>query len=84
MGQFSEGDYIEHWENGVGRVIRIDETSVHVDFLKRGEILFEKEKTVHFIKLNPSGLLVQMYENFERIQDLLKQESTEIIKLLIK
>ena len=83
MEQFSEGDYIEHWENGVGRVIRIDETSVHVDFLKRGEILFEKEKTVHFIKLNPSGLLVQMYENFERIQDLLKQESTEIIKLLI-
>jgi len=83
MKQFSEGDYIEHWENGVGRVIRIDETSVHVDFLKRGEILFEKEKTVHFIKLNPSGLLVQMYENFERIQDLLKQESTEIIKLLI-
>lgn len=83
MGQFSEGDYVEQWENGVGRVIRIDETSVRVDFLKHGEILFEKEKTVHFIKLNPSGLLVQMYENLERIQDLLKQESTEIIKLLI-
>ena len=83
MEQFSEGDYIEHWENGVGRVIRIDETTVRVDFLKQGEILFEKEKTAHFNKLNPSGLLVQMYENLERIQDLVKQGSTEIIKLLI-
>lgn len=83
MRQFSEGDYIEHWENGVGKVIRIDETSVRVDFLKRGKILFEKEKTAHFNKLNPSGLLAQMYGDLEHVEDLVKQESTEIIRLLI-
>ena len=83
MDQFSEGDYIEHWENGIGRIIRMDETSMHVDFLKGEKIHFEKEKTAHFNKLNPSGLLAQMYENLEHIQALVKQESTEIIRLLI-
>lgn len=83
MKQIAEGDYIEHWESGVGKVIKINETSVTVDFLKRGNITFEKEKTAYFNKLNPSGLLVRLYENLEDIQDLVKKESVEIIKLLI-
>jgi len=83
MQQFIEKEYIEHWENGVGKITKIDKERVVVDFLKRGEIAVPKERTTYFSKLNPIGLLVQVYENLEHIQALIDQESTEIIKLLI-
>lgn len=83
MEQIVEGDYIEHWENGVGRIIKIGELSTTVNFKKFGQIEVPKEKTESFNKLNPAGLFAQFYENPERIGNLIKQESTEIIRLLI-
>jgi len=83
MQQFIENEYIEHWENGVGKITKIHKESVVIDFAKLGEIVFQKERTTYFKKLNPAGLLVQAYENLEHIQTLIDQESTEIIKLLI-
>ena len=83
MEQFSEGNYIEHWENGIGRIVKIDEGHLFVDFLNRGTIPIEKGKIAHLRKLNPSGLLAQMHQDLEHVQELIKNESTEIIKLLI-
>jgi hypothetical protein len=83
MQQFIENDYIEHWENGVGKITKIDKESVVVDFMNRGKIVVPKERTTYFKKLNPKGLLVQVYEKLEHIQTLIDQESTEIIKYLI-
>ena len=83
MEQFLKGEYIEHWENGVGKIVAVDERKVIVDFLEKGKIEFDKEKMVSFKRLNREGLLAQMYENLDRVQDLAKQGSTEIIRLLI-
>jgi len=83
MQQFIENEYIEHWENGVGKITQIEKEHVVVDFMKQGEIVIPKERTAYFKKLNPEGLLVQVYENFEHIQTLIDQESTDIIKYLI-
>lgn len=83
MEQFLKGEYIEHWENGVGKIVGVDERKVVVDFLKKGKIEFGKEKTVSLKRLNPEGLLAQMYENLNRVHALAKQGSTEIIRLLI-
>ena len=83
MGQLGINDYIEHWEDGIGKIIQVDEKFIVVNFLKHGEIEVPIVKTTFYKKLNPVGLLAQIYENQEYIQELIRQESTEIIKLLI-
>jgi hypothetical protein len=83
MEQFSENDYVEHWEDGIGKIISVDEDSVVVDFIKHGGKKVPKEKTLYYNKLNPSGLLAQIYENQEHVINLIEKKSTEIIKLLI-
>ena len=42
MEQFIESDYIEHWENGVGKITKIDKERVAVDFMKGGKIVLPK------------------------------------------
>ncbi|MBU1208303.1 MAG: hypothetical protein KKH04_15465 [Proteobacteria bacterium] len=83
MEQLLKGEYIEHWENGVGKIVAVDERKVTVEFMKKGKMELEEEKTVSFKRLNPEGLLAQMCKNLDRMQDLAKQGSTEIIRLLI-
>ena len=83
MNQIKEGDYIEHWEDGIGKIIAADDSTITVHFMGKGHIKVPREKTTYFKKLNPSGLLAQYYENKEHIQTLIDHESTEIIRLLI-
>lgn len=83
MEQLLKNDYIEHWENGVGKVTNIDDETIAVDFKLYGNIVQPIKKSESYKKLDPKGLLVQLYENEDHIYGLIGQESTEIIKLLI-
>lgn len=83
MEDFNKGDYVEHWEDGIGKIIRVDEESIVVDFTRKGEVVVPQKKTASLKKVNPNGLLAQLYEDQENIQKLIGQRSTEIIKLLI-
>ena len=83
MEQFLKNDYIEHWENGVGKVANVDDETISVDFKLYGNIIQPIEKCESYKKLDPKGLLAQLYKNEDYIYSLIGQESTEIIKLLI-
>lgn len=83
MGNLAKNDYIEHWQYGIGKIITISSKSVVVDFVEQKNIEFPIEKTTYFKKLNTKGLLARLYDDPERVHDLIKTESTEIIKLLI-
>lgn len=83
MEQFLKNDYIEHWENGVGKVANVNDEIIAVDFKLYGNIVQPVERSEGFKKLDPKGLLAQLYENEDYIYSLIGQESTEIIKLLI-
>ena len=83
MGNLAKNDYIEHWQYGIGKIITISSKSVVVDFVEHKNMEFPIEKTTYFKKLNTKGLLARLYDDSERVQDLIKTESTEIIKLLI-
>ena len=83
MGNLAKNDYIEHWQYGIGKIITISSKSVMVDFVKQKNMEFPIEKTTYFKKLNTNGLLARVYDDPERVQELIETESTEIIKLLI-
>jgi len=83
MGNLAESDYIKHWQYGIGKIITISSKSVMVDFVEQKNMEFPIEKTIYFKKLNPKGLLARLYDDPERVQELIETESTEIIKLLI-
>jgi hypothetical protein len=83
MGNLAENDYIEHWQYGIGKIITISSKSVVVDFVEQKNMEVPIEKTTYFKKLNPKGLLARLYDDPERVQNLIRTESTEIIKLLI-
>ena len=83
MEQFFKNDYIEHWENGVGKVTNVDDETIAVDFKLYGNIVQPIKRSESFKKLDSKGLLAQLYENENYIYSLIGQESTEIIKLLI-
>ncbi len=83
MEQLLKNDFIEHWENGVGKVTNVDDETIAVDFKLYGNIVQPIEKSESYKKLDPKGLLAQLYENEDHIYGLIGQESTEIIKLLI-
>ncbi len=83
MSQVIVGDYIEHWENGIGKIIDVNE-SIIVNFRKGSkDVTFPIEQAISLKKLNPDGFYVKLYENKEYIEDLIQQGSTELIKLLI-
>ena len=83
MGNLAKNDYIEHWQYGIGKIVTISSKSVVVDFVEQKNMEFPIEKTTYFKKLNTNGLLARLYDDPERVRDLIKRESTEIIKLLI-
>ncbi|MBW2737382.1 MAG: hypothetical protein JRE64_00755 [Deltaproteobacteria bacterium] len=83
MGNLAKNDYIEHWQYGIGKIITISSKSVVVDFVEHKNMELPIEKTTYFKKLNTNGLLARLYDDPERVRDLIKTESTEIIKLLI-
>lgn len=83
MGQFLKNDYIEHWENGVGKVTNVDDETIAVNFKLYGNIVQPIARSESFKKLDPKGLLAQLYENEDYIYSLIGRESTEIIKLLV-
>ena len=83
MDNLAENDYIEHWQYGIGKIITISNESFVVDFVGQKNMDVPIEKTTYFKKLNPKGLLVRWYDDPEGVKDLIKTESTEIIKLLI-
>ena len=63
MEQFLKNDYIEHWENGVGKVTNVDDETIAVDFKLYGNIVQPIERSESFKKLDSKGLLAQLYEN---------------------
>jgi|GEM_PF-3514478 len=83
MERFKENDYVEHWEFGVGKIIRVGSDEISINFKDKGQISVPKDKTTYLKKLNPSGFLAQWVENPERINKLIAENSPEIIKLLI-
>ena len=83
MIKFFKNDYIEHWKNGFGKVTNVNDETIAVDFKLYGNIVQPIKKSESYKKLDPKGLLAQLYENEDHIYGLIGQESTEIIKILI-
>jgi hypothetical protein len=83
MNDFIEKDYVEHWETGIGKILKIDKDSLLVDFMNKGNIVIPIKKIGSLKKLNQDGLLAQIYDHPQHIQSLIEKKSTEIIKFLI-
>ena len=83
MEEFFKNDLIEHWEYGVGKISAIDDEAVTINFKNHGSIVHPIERSASLTKLNPKGFLAQLYKNEGNLRELIAQESTEIIKLLI-
>lgn len=79
----AEGDYLEHWENGIGKVLRVGDSSITISFMSCGKTEVPIEGTKLFKKLNPQGLWAHFFENPNQVRELVKEDPTEIVKLLI-
>ena len=77
------GDYVTHWENGIGKIIESKDSYIIVNFESIGDVQLPKEKTEYLRALNPDGLYANYYTNKTYVQSLVSQHSAEIIKLLL-
>src|SRR5208283_3213658 len=83
MEHLQQGDHIEHWENGIGKILEITEDTITVDFKFSGKLTVPARNATSLKKLLPTGLWANLYENEQDVRNLIKDESLEIIKLLI-
>jgi transcription elongation factor GreA-like protein len=81
---FVQGDDIEHWENGIGKILKVNQSSIVVTFLNRGEIEVPIEGTKYFKKLSAEGLWARFFENQDDARKLVKEYPAETIELLIR
>lgn len=85
MDKLQEGDYVEHWEQGIGKIVKTDQVNrtISVVFKDGGQISLPDDKTKYLKKLNPEGLLAHFFEKAEDVHQLIEDDPTKIVKLLI-
>jgi hypothetical protein len=79
----TEGEYIEHWENGIGKVLKVGESSITINFIRHGKTEVLKEGTKFLKKLNPQGFWAHFFNNPDLVHELVKEDPIKIVKLLI-
>jgi len=83
MLRFAEGDFVENWEYGIGKIKAVNEESVTISFQGKADMRLPLDKTTYLKRLHQEGLLAQVYEDRERIDELIRKRSTEIIRMVI-
>ena len=84
MQKFIKGEFIDHWENGIGKVVDVSPASVTVSYWNGTAIEVPIEKTAYFKKVSTTGFLAFMSENLEAVEKLFQEKSVDLVKLLIE
>lgn len=79
-----KGDYVEHWEDGIGKVVAVGGGAITIHFQRRGKIELPREKTGLLKTLDPQGFWAQYFDNPDRVQTLVAKEPEAVVKLLIR
>lgn len=83
MTDLIKGDYVTHWEDGIGKVVRISADEIAIDVFGVGEKKIPIAMTKHYKKVAPNGFIANIYSSLDHVLTLIAEKSPEIIKLLI-
>lgn len=84
MQNFIKGEFIDHWENGIGKIVDVSPASVTVSYWNETAIEIPIQKTAYFKKVSSTGFLAFMSENLEAVEKLVQEKSVDLVKLLIE
>ena len=76
-------DIVEHWENGIGKIVSFEGEGLRILFHTQGEVIFAPSQHSSLKKLDPSGFLAHFYEDENALRLLIEEASPDIVKLLI-